>query len=151
VGLTHVAVLGAAVTTLLLLPCALAALMRSDEAVARRAWSRRPPEETQALRALDRAMQGTERLPLLDDAPAPTVDEIAKDLRRLDRQRKGGPTCESRLWLAAVQQAYDERLCLACRCLGVTEHLQPLEGVDREIERVRVEGELQAAGVALRA
>jgi hypothetical protein len=151
VGLLHVAVLGAAVTTLLALPCALAALMRADEVALRRAWGRRPAEETQALHALDRAMQQADDLPVLDDAPAPAIDEIAKELRRLDRQRKDGPACESQLWLAAVQRAYDERLCLACRCLGVPEHLQPLDGIDREIERVRVEGELQAAGVALRA
>jgi hypothetical protein len=145
----HVAVLGAAVTTLLALPCALAALMRADEAAMRRAWSRRPAEETQALHALDRAMQAG-NCPGLDDAPAPALDEIAKELRRLDRQRKDGPACESQLWLAAVQRAYDDRLCVACRCVGVSEHLQPLVGIDREIERVRVEGELQAAGVALR-
>jgi hypothetical protein len=145
----HVAVLGAAVTTLLALPCALVALMRADEAAMRRAWSRRPAEETQALHALDRAMQAGD-CAVLDDAPAPALDEIAKDLRRLDRQRKDGPACESQLWLAAVQRAYDERLCVACRCLGVAEHLQPLAGIDREIERVRVEGELQAAGIALR-
>jgi hypothetical protein len=150
VGLMHVAVLGAAVTTLLALPCAIAALMRADEKAMRRAWRHRPIEETRALRALDRALQ-TDDFPRLDDAPAPAVDEIARELRRLDRQRKGGPTVESQRWLQAVQRAYDERLCLACRCLGVSEHLQPLEGVDREIERVRVEGELQAAGVALRA
>jgi hypothetical protein len=146
----HVAVLGAAMATLLALPCAVAALMRADEQAMRRAWCDRPAEETQALHALDRAMQQTDDLPPLDDAPAPAIDEIAYELRRLDRQRRGGPATESQRWLAAVEQAYDERLCLACRCLGVTEHLRPLEGLDRAIERVRVEGELQAAGLTLR-
>ena len=146
----HVVVLGAAVTTLLALPCALAALMRADEIAVRRAWSHRPTEETQALHALDRAMQQADVCPLVDDAPNAGIGEIARDLRRLHRQRQGGPARESERWLAAVQEAYDHRLCLACRCLGVPEHLQPLVGMDREIERVRVEGELQAAGVTLR-
>jgi hypothetical protein len=150
VGLTHIAVLGAAALSLLALPCALAVLLRADETTMRRAWSRRPIEETRALCALDRALREAPDFPLLDDAPAPTIDQIARDLRRLDRQRKGGPTVESTRWLAAVVQAYDDRLCLACSFLGVPEHLGPLEGIDRDIERVRVEGELQAAGVALR-
>ena len=51
------------------------------------------------------------------------------------------------LVVAAVLLAYDEWLRLACRSLGVTEHLQPLSGMDRDIERVRVEGELEANGM----
>ena len=162
-GLAQFAVLGAAVVTLLALPCAVIALRGFDEAaLRRREWGRRPAEETQALRELDRALQqrddlpahggrpGVDDRPLLDDAPAQTIDDIARDLRRLDRQRRGGPTLESQRWLAAVLRAYDDGLCRACRCLGVSEHLEPLEGMDREIERVRVEGALQAAGVALR-
>jgi hypothetical protein len=50
-----------------------------------------------------------------------------------------------------VLRAYDDRLRLASQCLGVAEHLQELDGIDLEIERVRVEGVLQAAGLALRA
>jgi hypothetical protein len=159
----------AAVVALLALPRAAVALRSFDETnLRRREWSRRPLEETQSLRELDRAMQerydspmldgspvfdGSPTLdgyPVLDDAPAMTIEDIAGELRRLDRQRRGGPTGESERWLAAVQQAYDERLCLACRCVGVQQHLAPLEGMDREIERVRVEGALQAAGVTLR-
>jgi hypothetical protein len=152
VGLTGVAMLGAAVLALLALPRALFGRRGADEtAPHRRDWACRPVEETQALHELDLALQQRDAVPVLDDAPAPAIEEIARELRRLDRQRRGGPTCESERWLAAVQLAYDERLCLACRCLGVTEHLRPLEGMDREIERVRVEGALQAAGVALRA
>jgi hypothetical protein len=150
VGLTHVAVLGAAVVTLLALPCVVFVRRGVDEAaLRRREWAHRPVEETQALHALDRAMQACGEV--LDEAPAPPLDEIVGDLRRLDRQRRGGPTLESERWLAAVVRAYDDRLCLACRCVGVREHLEPLDGMDREIERVRVEGALQAAGVALRA
>jgi hypothetical protein len=55
------------------------------------------------------------------------------------------------MWLAAVLRAYDQRLALASRSLGFTEHLAQLDGMDREIERVRLEGLLHAAGIRLRA
>jgi hypothetical protein len=154
-ALTHVAVWGAAIVSLLALPCAVLALRAADEAaLRRREWARRPLAETQGLRELDRAMQHCDDMPaadprLLDDAAADAIDEIVHELRRLGRQRRGGPTLESERWLEAVLEAYDHGLCRACRCLGVQEHLEPLEGMDREIERVRVEGALQAAGLPL--
>ncbi len=80
----------------------------------------------------------------------PPIEWLARDLRRLHRQRRGGVTLESEQWQASVLRAYDERLCLACECLGVSENLRPLDGFDREIERVRVEGALEAAGLQLR-
>ena len=46
------------------------------------------------------------------------------------------------VWHSAVIEAYDDRLRAACRALGIPEHLAELTGVDREIERVRVEGVL---------
>jgi hypothetical protein len=142
---------GAAAVALLALPCALFVRRGTDDEFPhRREWARRPLEETQALHELDRAMQQRDDLPRLDDAPAQEIDDIARELRRLDRQRRGGPTLESERWLEAVIQAYDDGLCRACRCVGVQEHLEPLEGMDREIERVRVEGALEAAGVTLR-
>jgi hypothetical protein len=149
VALTQATLVAAAFVTLLALPCAVLALRGFDEvALRRRDWFRRPAEETQALHELDRSMQHREVR--LDDAPAEEIGDIARELRRLDRQRRGGPTLESERWLAAVVEAYDAGLCRACRCMGVPEHLEPLEGVDREIERVRVEGALEAAGVPLR-
>lgn len=78
----------------------------------------------------------------------PPIERIAADLRRLHRQRLEIAT-RSPVWFTAVQRAYDERLCLACRSLGIEQHLNSLEGLDREIERVRVEGELVAAGMVL--
>jgi len=83
--------------------------------------------------------------------PAVPIEQLAFDLRRLDRQRRSGPMRSSEVGLAAVLQAYDARLQLACQCLGVAEHLQPLQGVDREIERVRLEVQLEAAGLSFRA
>jgi hypothetical protein len=95
-------------------------------------------------------VHGSVAAPRAGAAVVPTIEQLAADLRRLDRQRHGGVSTESAAWSAAVLQAYDDRLRLASRCLGVAEHLGSLGGMDREIERVRVEGELQAAGLALR-
>ncbi|HCT75560.1 MAG TPA: hypothetical protein DGT23_02995 [Micromonosporaceae bacterium] len=55
-------------------------------------------------------------------------------------------------WLHAVPRGhvdYDEALAAACRCLGVTEHLAEVDGIDLEIERLRVEGALTDAGLSL--
>jgi hypothetical protein len=83
------------------------------------------------------------------DAPAvPPIERIAADLRRLRRQRTG-IALRSPVWFSAVEKAYDERLRLACGQLDIAGHLDELTGVDREIERVRMEGELEAAGLTL--
>jgi hypothetical protein len=116
----------------------------------RAAWQRQSRQHAQALRALDRAVPEATG-PATVKADAPTIEQIATELRRLDRQRRSGPATESERWRAAVLRAYDERLRLCCHALGLTEHLEPLEGLDREIERVRVEGELQRSGLRLRA
>ena len=147
-AIAHIVVLFSALVTLLGVPCAVTAVRRADEMSRRRSWSRRCPEETRQLRELDHALCHGDPLPGLADPLS--IEQIAQELRRLNRQRRAGPTRESQRWLADVQRAYDERLCLACECLGLTEHLEPLEGMDRELERVRVESELQAAGVAIR-
>jgi hypothetical protein len=76
----------------------------------------------------------------------PPIEQIASDLRRLGRQRLGLAT-RNPIWYEAVRRAYDDRLRLACGCLGIQQHLAELDGLDLEIERVRVEGELHAAGL----
>lgn len=79
----------------------------------------------------------------------PPFERIAADLRRLTSDRLGiGQRNE--LWHSAVERAYDVKLREACHALGIAEHLADLEGLDREIERLRIEGELIAAGVRLR-
>ena len=153
-AISHVVVLAAALLALLSLPCALVAVVCSDELALRRGWRGRSSTHVRLLRRLDRSLScpaalGCDQAPL-DDERLPAIEQIAAELRRLDRQRHGGPTIESAAWLASVVGAYDRWLRLACRRLDVAEHLQRLEGVDRDIERVRVEGELQAAGLALR-
>lgn len=79
----------------------------------------------------------------------PPIERIAADLRRLNRQRLGVAT-RSVMWHHAIMEAYDERLRLASSSLGVVEYLDGLGGMDLEIERLRVEGALQSAGLNLR-
>lgn len=126
-----------ALAALVSLPCLLAlAVIRIDELIelashATRRWWRR-----------------VRRRP--EPVDLPPIEHVAADLRRLNRQRLGIAT-RSSVWFEAVQHAYDDRLRAACRALDVPEHLAVLEGVDLEIERVRVEGALIDAGLVLHA
>ncbi|MER7001571.1 hypothetical protein ABT297_00755 [Dactylosporangium sp. NPDC000555] len=134
-------------------PCVICALLLSaDEMISR---------VGEGVRRLTRAMR--RRWPLsrlgrgIDEvtharrprAVGPPIEQVAGDLRRLNRLREGVAT-RSRVWFVAVQEAYDDGLRLACAQLGVEEHLDELAGVDLELERLRVEGELQRAGLILR-
>lgn len=148
-AITHIAVLAAALLALLCLPCAVALVVCLDEVVARRIWPRPGRQETQALLCLERGLTTGGLEPCLPDREL-SIDELVADLRRLNRQRRSSPTIDSVAWLAAVHRAYDHRLALASRTLGFTEHLAQLDGMDREIERVRVEELLHAAGLRLR-
>jgi hypothetical protein len=149
VAIPHVVVLMGALTALLCLSYAVAAILRADQPALRRVWRRRDPGEIRQLQRVDRELNGPMPPELPAAGPLPCIEQIAAELQRLARQRRSGPTTESTVWLAAVLLAYDEWLRLACRSLGVTEHLQPLEGLDREAERLRLETELQANGVPL--
>jgi hypothetical protein len=77
----------------------------------------------------------------------PPIERLAADLRRLAGQRVDLAT-RSPVWFSAVQRAYDDRLVVACRELEIRQHLGELSGVDLDIERVRVEGMLNEAGLA---
>jgi hypothetical protein len=79
----------------------------------------------------------------------PPIEQLAGDLRRLNRLRMGVAT-RSPVWFNAVQRAYDEALRVACVQLGIDQYLDEVSGVDLEVERLRVEGALQRAGLALR-
>ncbi|RZT82284.1 hypothetical protein EV382_5590 [Micromonospora violae] len=140
-----------------ILPAAFALIFCYDEIVDRVVcgWSewRDRRRETRTIARLDRAIEAdalTRDIDLseFDNADRRPLEQLAADLRRLGGQRIGG-TGRSMVWHSALLQAYDDRLRRACRALGVTEHLTELEGVDQEIERVRVEGVLHAAGLAL--
>lgn len=145
----HAVVLALALLALVFLPCAVAFLICSDSPINYIRCRLRERRDRRALHRLDRAF-GQAAVSLAElDRDQPSIQQIAADLRRLDRQRLGIAT-HSKVWHAAVLLAYDDRLRLASRCLGVPEHLDQLDGVDLEIERVRVEGELEAAGLSLR-
>jgi hypothetical protein len=140
------AVLTAVLVLPLTVPYAVSVVLRRDELRRRRAC----PAQARALVRLEQSIGDTDPAVALARLAPPPIEWLARDLRRLHRQRRGGVTLESEQWLASVLRAYDERLCLACECLGVTENLRPLDGFDRDIERVRVEGALEAAGLQLR-
>jgi hypothetical protein len=102
------------------------------------------------LRRLDRALAAKGLLAEADEPPVagmetPSIEQLAFDLRRLDNQRRSKDSSER--WLAAVSEAYDERLELAARSLGLDTSLDGLEGGDADLERIRIEKELQEAGV----
>jgi hypothetical protein len=139
-------VLTTAFAALLSLPCALAMAIRSDSAAVRRVWVRRSRADRAAYCRLEQGLRDA----VLPIPPAVfTIEHAAAELQRLDRQRQIGPSYGSERWLAGVLRAYDEWLQVACGCLGISQHLSTLHGLDREIERVRMEGELTAAGLRL--
>jgi hypothetical protein len=108
-----------------------------------RSLSRR---QRRGLARLDRCF-GPNEPPAAVADPLP-IEKLAADIRRLRRQR-AGIAQRSPVWRAAIEDAYDDRVTLACKRLGIAAHLADLTGVDREIERVRLEGELEAAGLTL--
>ncbi|GAB3964624.1 hypothetical protein V1634_01145 [Plantactinospora veratri] len=156
-AVVHAFALPLALLAIACLPVVIAALICADELIDGSArWlagHRDSRRSRRAIERLDRAFEvdapSTEVDPTeLDRVDHPAIERIAADLRRLGDQRLR-IAGRSRLWQDAVLGAYDDRLRLASRCLGVAEHLGDLDGVDLEIERVRVEGELQAAGLVL--
>ncbi|WP_433793126.1 hypothetical protein [Actinoplanes sp. CA-252034] len=178
-AIAHIAVLSAALSALLILPCAATILITGGTSDLRRLFTRRGRSELReqhhserasvrrvvrryrrrddrgprgrddrAHRRLDRTMRLWDPAARLAGLRMPTIEQIAYDLRRLDHQRRSGPHGEA--YHAAVMTAYDSRLRLACRCLGIREFLHGLDGVELDFERVRVEGLLEAAGLVLR-
>jgi hypothetical protein len=153
----HALVLTLALLAVVCLPAVVAAIVCADElldhiAVKFAEW-REARQQRRTISRLDRAVEAdslTREIDLseFDRDGRSSIEQIAADLHRLGGQRLGVAT-RSGVWHHAVLQAYDERLRLASRCLGVAEHLADLDGVDLEIERVRVEGELQGAGMVL--
>ncbi|MFI6227552.1 hypothetical protein ACIBCR_09580 [Micromonospora echinospora] len=146
-----------AILLVVCVPAAVALVCCGDDRLDRiaGAWSRRRAarRDRRTIARLDRAVGAdalTRDIDLTEfDRPdRRPLEQIAADLWRLRAYRlgRGGRPI---VWPLLLIKAYDDRLRLACRCLGVPEHLAELEGVDREIERVRVEGALHAAGLPL--
>jgi hypothetical protein len=156
-AVVQVFVLALALLSLVCLPALVAAILFADElihwfvaegATRRTGWRQR--RELDRLDRALRAMAGPDRLDPteLDRPGGPAIEQVAADLRRLGGQRRGRPA-RSGSAHGELLRAYDEQLRVASRYLGVVEHLADLDGLDREIERVRVEGELEAAGLVL--
>ena len=154
----------AALVALLCVPCLLAIAIFADVAIDRtersmkqaatRWRTRREAARLERSTGIEPAHRRLRRpqihhQPPAEEAPAgPPFEQVAADLRRLARQR-AEVAHRSPVWFAAVHRAYDERLRIACRELEIPEHLDALEGIDLEIERLRVEGLLEAAGLSL--
>jgi hypothetical protein len=149
----------AALVALLCLPCLLALAIFADVAmisaersvrrVSRRWRTRREAVRLERSTGLAPPRWLLRLRPPVDTPPAgPPFEQVAADLRRLARQR-AELASRSPVWFAALHRAYDERLRIACRELEIPEHLHGLEGVDLELERLRVEGALAAAGLSL--
>nr|WP_230417060.1 hypothetical protein [Micromonospora tarapacensis] len=149
--------LALALAAVVFLPALIALVVCADEIADRLTcgysgwWGRR--RERRLIARLNQAIDadgvaGRVDLGAFDRADRRPLEQIAADLRCLRRERGGG-IGPAVVWHSSVLDAYDDRLRLACRALGVTEHLAELTGVDRQIERVRVEAELDAAGLRL--
>ncbi|GLZ33458.1 hypothetical protein Lesp02_56460 [Lentzea sp. NBRC 105346] len=83
-------------------------------------------------------------------AEGPPVEAIAADLRRVRRVLRFYEPGTPALRRVSARQAYDELLKQACRAVQVEHQLDVLpEGVDKDIERLRVEESLRCAGLRL--
>ncbi|TWP51799.1 hypothetical protein FKR81_13150 [Lentzea tibetensis] len=81
---------------------------------------------------------------------APPVEMIAADLRRVRRVLRFYQPGTPAVRRISARQAYDELLKQACLAVDVEHRLDTLpEGVDRDIERLRVEESLRCAGLRL--
>ncbi len=78
----------------------------------------------------------------------PPLEQIVEDLQRLGTARITGTY--NRQVRRALTASYDRRLVLLCAALDIGQHLDMLDGLDRAIERVRIEGALLEAGLSLR-
>ncbi len=158
--MAHGLLMLAALVALLCVPCLLAvavfadvALTQTEEALRNTVARWRSRREAVRLERSTGLTPGHRRRlrvhPPPEPAPAgPPFEQVAADLRRLARQR-AQVAPRSPVWFTAVHRAYDDRLRIACRELEIAEHLHGLEGIDLEIERLRVEGLLEAAGLSL--
>ena len=88
-------------------------------------------------------------LPLVeeDEATRLPIERIAADLRRLARARRLAAPGSVRHH--AVNTVYDRRLAQACGSLEIEHALDTSDGLDHELERLRVEGALARAGMVL--
>ena len=90
--------------------------------------------------------------PRRPEAAGPPVEQLAADLRRLSAASREVPRGTSHARHRGVKIAYDSTLASACRALDVPQALETLPlGLDRDLERLRVEAALEEAGLRFRA
>ena len=142
---SHEVVLTTALAAVIGLPGVVLLMLRSGDQTMRRAWVDRARADTPAHLRLEHAGIGA----IPDDAAMPPVDQVAAQLRRLHRQQHNGTARGSRLWQGALSEAYDRWLDVACRHYDVHHHMSALAGVDRDLERMRVEAALTEHGLQL--
>jgi hypothetical protein len=79
------------------------------------------------------------------------VEQIAADLRRLSAAVRNIPHGTPYARRRGLFLAYDDTLVAGCRALGLAQRLSELPlGMDRELERLRVENSLESAGLRFR-
>jgi hypothetical protein len=80
----------------------------------------------------------------------PSIQVLAQSLRRVHRTLIDFEPGTPALRRYAARQAYDDLLRQACRALEIEHRLdEEPEGIDREIERLRVEEALRRAGLSI--
>ncbi|GAB2979372.1 hypothetical protein LWP59_40080 [Amycolatopsis acidiphila] len=87
------------------------------------------------------------RLPPPDGPP---IERLAADLRRVHRALERLPDNAPVVRRRATNQAYDTLLAQACHAVGEQHWLDTVpDGVEREVERLRVEESLRRCGLAV--
>lgn len=80
----------------------------------------------------------------------PSIQQVSADLRRVRKILAGYESGTPAIRRRGTREAYDALLVQACRAVGVEHRLHGLpEGMDRELERLRVEESLRSAGLAI--
>lgn len=80
----------------------------------------------------------------------PPIQTLAADLRRLHRTLAEFPSGTPMARRAGTRQAYDAVLTEACDAVDVEQRLTDFpEGIEREMERLRLEESLRCAGLAI--
>lgn len=81
----------------------------------------------------------------------PPIERLTADLRRVHRALAEYPPGTPNVRRRATRDAYDALLAQACTAVDVPHRLAELpEGMERELERLRVEEALRGAGLTIR-
>jgi hypothetical protein len=90
-----------------------------------------------------------------DRTPAPTphcppIQDLVRNLRRVHRTLAEYEPGTSMVRWSSTRQAYDILLSQACAALEIEHRLgETPEGIDRDIERLRIEESLRSAGLTI--